>query len=95
MITRALWACFTLPQASEKVVKALGLASGVTLWGHSLTDMLRWLSQELTVPEEVLNSTRLLDLYYIPPRYPNGFASGKPGDYVTETQAREGLHAAD
>jgi HEPN domain-containing protein len=93
--TRALWACFTLQQASEKVVKALGLARDVTLLGHSLTDMLRRLNQELVVPEEVLDSARLLDLYYIPPCYPNGFASGKPADYVTETQAQEGLHAAD
>lgn len=89
------WACFTLQQASEKVVKALGLARDVTLLGHSLTDMLRRLNQELVVPEEVLDSARLLDLYYIPPRYPNGFASGKPADYFTETQAQEGLHAAD
>ncbi len=35
------------------------------------------------------------DLYYIPPRYPNGFASGKPADYFTEAQAREALDAAD
>ena len=33
--------------------------------------------------------------YYIPPRYPNGFASGKPADYFTEAQAQEGLYAAD
>jgi HEPN domain-containing protein len=62
------WACFTLQQSSEKVIKALGLARGVTLWGHSLTEMLKLL---------------------------NGFASGKPADYFTETQAQEGLHAAD
>jgi HEPN domain-containing protein len=77
------------------VIKALGLARGVTLWGHSLTEMLKLLQQDLEIPEEVLDSARLLDLYYIPPRYPNGFASGKPADYFTETQAREGLHAAD
>jgi len=33
--------------------------------------------------------------YYIPPWYPNGFASGKPADYFTEAQAREALDAAD
>ena len=33
--------------------------------------------------------------YYIPPRYPNGFTSGKPADYFTEAQAQEGLYAAD
>lgn len=93
--TRTLWAWFTFQQASEKVVKAVGLARGVTLGGHSLTDMRRRLSQELAVPEAVLDSARLLDLSSIPPRYPNGFAAGKPADYFSETQAREGLHAAD
>ncbi|MBC7185494.1 MAG: HEPN domain-containing protein [Calditrichaeota bacterium] len=89
------WACFTLQQAAEKVVKALGLARGMTLWGPSLTEMLKLIGQDVEVPTEVLDSGRLLDLFYIPPRYPNGFASGKPADYFTETQAREALNAAD
>ncbi|WP_236631200.1 HEPN domain-containing protein [Chloroflexus sp. MS-G] len=78
------WACFTLQQSSEKVIKALGLVRGITLWGHSLTEMLKRLRQDLEIPEEVLDSVRLLDMYYIPPRYPNGFAAGKPADYFTE-----------
>lgn len=89
------WACFTLQQSVEKVIKALGLAQGLTLWGHSLTEMLRLIGQHIPVPSEILDRARLLDLYYIPPRYPNGFASGKPADYFTESQAREALNAAD
>jgi HEPN domain-containing protein len=89
------WACFTLQQATEKVVKALGLAQGIVLWGHSLTEMLTLLGESIPVPEACLNAARRLDLYYIPPRYPNGFASGKPADYFTEAQAREARDAAD
>jgi len=91
------WACFTLQQSAEKVIKALGLARGLTLWGHSLTEMLKLIGQEtgIEVPAAILDRARLLDLYYIPPRYPNGFASGKPADYFTEAQAREALDAAD
>ena len=91
------WACFTLQQSAEKVIKALGLARGLTLWGHSLTEMLKWIEQEtgIEVPAAILDQARRLDLYYIPPRYPNGFASGKPADYFTEAQAREALDAAD
>lgn len=89
------WACFTLQQATEKVVKALGMAQHLTLWGHSLTEMLQLIGKCLEVPPEILDRARLLDLYYIPPRYPNGFASGKPADYFTEAQAQEALHAAD
>jgi len=89
------WACFTLQQATEKVVQALGLAHNLTLWGHSLTEMLQRIAESLEVPPEILDRARLLDLYYIPPRYPNGFASGKPADYFTKTQAQEALDAAD
>ncbi len=89
------WACFTLQQAAEKVIKALGLALGLTLWGHSLTEMLKLIGQRIPVPPEILDHARLLDLYYIPPRYPNGFASGKPADYFTEAQAQGALDAAD
>jgi len=91
------WACFTLQQSAEKAIKALGMARGLTLWGHSLTEMLKWIEQEtgIEVPASVLDRARLLDLYYIPPRYPNSFASGKPADYFTEAQAREALDAAD
>jgi len=89
------WACFTLQQSVEKVIKGLGMSRGLTLWGHSLTEMLKLIAQEMEVSETILNHARLLDLYYIPPRYPNGFASGKPADYFTEGQAREALDAAD
>ncbi len=89
------WACFTLQQATEKFIKALGMSKGIILWGHSLTEMLKLIDPVVTVPEVILDYARLLDLYYIPPRYPNGFASGKPADYFTETQAREALNAAD
>lgn len=89
------WACFTLQQSADKVIKALGLTRGIMLWGHSLTEMLQQLRPGVEVPEEVVDRARLLDLYYISPRYPNGFASGKPADYFTEAQAREALDAAD
>ncbi len=89
------WACFTLQQATEKFIKALGMSKGVILWGHSLTEMFNLIDPVLKIPEALLDYARLLDLYYIPPRYPNGFASGKPADYFTEAQAREALNAAD
>ncbi|MCS6962504.1 HEPN domain-containing protein [Thermoflexus sp.] len=89
------WACFTLQRSVEKIIKALGLALGLTLWGHSLTEMLKLIEQRIPVPPEILDDARSLDFYYIPPRYPNGFPSGKPADYFTEAQAREALDAAD
>lgn len=89
------WACFTAQQSAEKVIKALALKYGLNIWGHSLTEMLRILSQRIDIEEEIKDNARLLDIYYIPPRYPNGFPSGKPADYFTEKQAKEAIDATD
>ncbi len=87
------WACFTSQQAAEKAVKALLMNRGYTVWGHAITAMLRRLGG-LPVPQEVIEWAQLLDAYYIPARYPNGFAEGKPADYFNQKLAREALHAA-
>ena len=89
------WACFTSQQSAEKVIKGLALKLGLTIWGHSLTEIFRILSERVEIPAPLKDEGKLLDLYYIPPRYPNGFPSGKPADYFTEKQAREALDAAD
>lgn len=88
------WACFTSQQSAEKVIKALALKYGLNLWGHSLTEMLTILSRYIDI-EEIKDKARLLDIYYIPPRDPNGFPSGKPADYFTEKQAKEAIDAAN
>jgi HEPN domain-containing protein len=89
------WACFTSQQAAEKGVKGLALKLGITIWGHSLTEIFKILSERIQVSEQLKDKGKLLDLYYIPPRYPNGFPSGKPADYFTEKQAIEAVDAAD
>ncbi|MDH7553861.1 MAG: HEPN domain-containing protein [Spirochaetota bacterium] len=89
------WACFSFQQASEKVLKALALHNGFTVWGHSLNEIIKVLSKNISITDEVMEKAKLLDIYYIPTRYPNGFASGKPADYFTKKQALEALYAAD
>jgi HEPN domain-containing protein len=88
------WACFTSQQAAELLLKAVGLKIGVTLWGHSLSELLGLLSGWTGVPSDILAKAQTLDLYYIPARYPNGFASGKPADYFNRDKAKEALDAA-
>lgn len=87
------WACFTSQQAGEKILKALGMKLGLTLWGHSLTELAELISEKIEVPGEIREKARLLDLYSIPSRYPNGFAKGKPADYFTERRASEAIDA--
>lgn len=88
------WACFTSQQAAEKVLKALAMKLGLNLWGHSLNEILKILSQKINVPDDIRENAKLLDLYYIPTRYPNGFPAGKPADYFTEKQASEAIDSA-
>ena len=91
------WACFTSQQAAEKVVKALGMKLGVDLWGHSILNMLNSLQKikNLEIPEDILECAIVLDKFYIPTRYPNGFPMGKPADYYIKKNAEEAIDAAD
>jgi HEPN domain-containing protein len=87
------WACFTAQQAAEKAVKALLMSLGYSVWGHAITPMLRHLEQ-IAVPTALITHAQLLDAHYIPTRYPNGFAEGKPADYYNEQKAKEAVSAA-
>ena len=74
-------------------MKALLMQRGLSAWGHSITPMLRCL-EGIDVPEALVGSAQLLDAYYIPARYPNGFAEGKPADYFNKQKAEEAVDAA-
>ncbi len=87
------WACFTAQQAAEKAVKSLWMFQGHDVWGHSITPMLRQLNNP-TVPLDLVEKAQLLDAYYIPTRYPNGFSEGKPADYFSLHKAQEAVGAA-
>ncbi len=50
---------------------------------------------EIDFPLNIKNSAKILDIFYIPSRYPDGFSTGKPEDYFLEKQALEAIDAAD
>ncbi len=87
------WACFTAQQAAEKAVKALLMYRGADVWGHAITPMVRALA-DLDVPPKLIEQAQLLDTFYIPTRYPNGFPQGKPADYYNAAKAQEAFDAA-
>jgi len=86
------WACFASHQAAEKALKALHLHFKQEAWGHSLSKLL--LELPIEVPEELLEMAKILDLYYIPTRYPNGFPEGAPFEHFTKKQAEEAINYA-
>lgn len=74
-------------QGAKKTLKAL-----YDVWGHSLTGILKALKEfGLNIPKEVERSARLLDAYYIPTRYPNGWPAGKLSDYYTKEESKEAI----
>jgi len=88
-------ACFHAQQAAEKALKALLRSFHKARVGHSVLDLLREASKQVEVPECLWDMARILDQYYIPPRYPNAFSEGGPSDYYTRKQAVEAVRYAE
>ena len=81
------WAAFAAQQAAEKALEAVIMGHGGEPWGHLLTGLIDALPDETRAPVEVRDAARRLDKHYIPSRYPNGFASGFPGQLYTPGEA--------
>ena len=86
------WSCFLSQQAAEKAVKAVCEKKKIECWGHSISIILKKLFNN--VPKDIIDYAKILDRYYIPTRYPNGFETGSPKDYYTEKDAREAIEYA-
>lgn len=81
------WACFSSQQAAEKAVKAVFQKMGAEAWGHSVADLVKELSKEHDVLEELHGRALELDKAYIPTRYPNAHPSGSPRNRYTKEEA--------
>jgi HEPN domain-containing protein len=89
------WACFASHQAAEKAVKALHLHLGQEAWGHVVARLLRELPAPVSVPEVLVDQGRVLDTFYIPPRYPNSHPEGAPFEHYGPLQSDEAIgHAS-
>ena len=85
-------ACFSAQQAAELAAKALLESQGRIELGHSVFQLLQ---KADGVPQSILEAARVLDRYYIPTRYPNGFAAGAPMDYYDQSTAEEAVRLAE
>jgi len=88
------WACFVAQQAAEKAVIALHLHLGQEAWGHVISKLLRELPVSVAVPEEFVEKGRVLDNFYIPPRYPNSHPAGAPSEHYGPLQSEEAIRYA-
>jgi len=88
------WACFAAQQAAEKAVEALHLSTGQEAWGHVVARLLRELPAGVEPPAELIEKGRVLDAYYIPPRYPNSHPEGAPFEHYGPLQSAEAVRYA-
>jgi len=90
------WSAFAAQQAAEKAIKAVYEYRGGDAWGHSCLELLRGLLDELGRDEpHLIDAARLLDRFYIPARYPNGWNAGAPRDYFSDRDAADAIGAAE
>ena len=85
-------ACFSAQQSAELAAKALIERQGRIELGHSVYQLLQAAGG---VPPNVLDAARVLDRYYIPTRYPNGFPAGAPMDFYDQPTAEEAVRLAE
>lgn len=88
------WACFAGQQAAEKAVKALHFHLGQEAWGHVVATLLRELPEAVHAPEGLVEKGRVLDNFYIPPRYPNSHPAGAPFEHYGPLQSQEAIEYA-
>lgn len=89
------WACFAAHQSAEKAVKAVYQKLGIDVWRHSVTELLKGLKNKIDIQEDLLKFSKYLDKFYIPTRYPNGWAEGIPADYITEEEVENAISFAE
>lgn len=85
------WACFAAQQAAEKAVKALHLSWHQEAWGHVIARLLAELPPDVDVPPGLIDKGRVLDNFYIPPRYPNGHPAGAPFEHYGPLQSEQAI----
>jgi HEPN domain-containing protein len=88
------WACFASHQAAEKAVKALHLSTGQEAWGHRIAVLLQQLPQALAPEPVLIEKGRVLDSFYVPPRYPNSHAEGAAFEHFGPLQSQEAIQYA-
>ncbi|MEN6321048.1 MAG: HEPN domain-containing protein [Syntrophaceae bacterium] len=90
-------ACFFAQQAAEKSLKSLWISMGEDPWGHSIQKLITEFPNSgiKTTMEEYIETSAILDRYYIPTRYPNGLPDLTPGKYYFQKDADLCIESAE
>ncbi len=85
------WACFLAEQSAQLAMKGLLHGLGEPAWGHDLVELgcrLADATGEALEPR-LAAALQRLSRHYIPPRYPDAYASGSPAAHYGEEDAAE------
>ena len=88
------WACFAAHQAAEKAVKALHLYLRQEARGHVVARLLSELPPEIVPPDDLVDKAHVLDVHYLPARYPYCHPEGAPFQHYGRLQSEEALRYA-
>lgn len=91
------WACFQAQQSAEKALKALLYDRGYTsIMTHSLKELIREAGRLEPSVKKFSREAKMLDLVYIPSRYPNGLAGDlAPTEFYEKEDAQQCLNYAE
>ena len=59
--------------------------------GHVIAKLLHELPETARVPKGLIEKGRVLDNFYIPPRYPNSHPEGAPFEHYGPLQSQEAI----
>jgi HEPN domain-containing protein len=91
-------ACFLSQQSGEKILKSLLYYLGArrtALLTHSLVEMIQEIGKQPSRLPELIEEARMLDLHYVPSRYPDGLPSGYPHQFYGKETAERAVTAAE
>jgi len=88
-------ACFLSQQSAEKALKAYLYYKGERqVWGHSVADLVDDSASLDASFKHLFDIAGLLDMYYIPTRYPDGLPGGIPADAFYKEDAQDAVRLA-
>lgn len=91
------WACFQAQQGAEKALKAFLYDRGYTsIITHSLKELAGECRKLEGAFADIADSARLLDMFYVPTRYPNGLGGNlAPAEFYERKDAEQCLSSSE
>ncbi len=85
------WSCFKAQQSAEYAIRAYLRGIGSDMFGHSISLLIK----KAGFNDEIINTAKIVDKFYIPTRYTDAWSEGIPSDYYTDNNAKDAIKASE